>query len=124
MQPKPPSSEQREIVELKDAEQALRMEEAFAREGHTARTLVREDDLRVVLIAMRAGGSMEEHHTDHTAVIHVLNGEVKVRFGGRAVDVAAGCVFFFERGAVHAVEAAVDSAFLLTLGWRGKDDRG
>ncbi len=120
MQPRPNASDRRDTIDLGGSDLKLRGEEAYARDGHTARTLLRESDLRIVLIAMRKGASISEHHTDHTAAIQVLTGHVRVRFAGSVSDVHAGHLFVFEAGAPHEVEADVDSSFLLTLGWRDK----
>jgi quercetin dioxygenase-like cupin family protein len=121
MQPKPSASDNRATIDLGHSDLELRREDAYGRDGHTARTLVREADLRIVHIAMRKGASISEHHTDHTASIHVLSGHVRVRFSGSVADVPAGHLFVFEAGAPHEVDADVDSSFLLTLGWRNKE---
>lgn len=117
MQSKPRAPDAHEPLELLQAEQELRAESAYARDGHTARTLLRQSDLRVVLIVMRAGASIDQHHTDHTGVIHVLTGHVQMRLPHAVVPVATGSLFALERDIAHAVDAVVDCAFLLTLGW-------
>jgi quercetin dioxygenase-like cupin family protein len=98
-----------------DAE--LRTTKAYAREGHTARSLAREDDLRVVLLAMKASARIAEHRADETAVVHVLSGHVRLHLRDEAVDLPAGRLFVLEPGLPHDVEAVDDSSFLLTLGW-------
>jgi quercetin dioxygenase-like cupin family protein len=95
----------------------MRQEEAYAREGHTARTLVREDDLRIVLITMKAGSRIPEHHLDDTASIHALGGHLRLHLPDRVVELPAGRLVVLERGLRHDVEAVLESAFLLTLGW-------
>ena len=50
--------------------QELRAEPSYAREGHTARTLVRTSDLRVVLVVLRAGKKLLEHHVNVTASVY------------------------------------------------------
>jgi quercetin dioxygenase-like cupin family protein len=98
----------------------MRREEVYEREGHTARTLVRETDLRVVLVVMKGGGVIKEHRAKETASIHVLSGRVCVRLRDRSVDLPGGRLLVLERGLPHNVEAAEESAFLLTLGWHEK----
>ena len=120
MQTKPDAPEDHLTLDISRIEQDLRAESAYANDGHTARTLLRAHDLRVVLIVMRMGASIDEHHTDHTGVIHVLSGHVQIRVSNRAVPVTTGAMFALEPRVVHAVDAIVDSAFLLTLGWRDK----
>ena len=115
---KPPPT--RQSIDIGRAEQELRAEPAYAQDGHTARTLVRESDLRMVLIAIRQDASIDQHHTDHTACIHVLTGNITLRFATYSVAVPTGGIFVLEANAPHAVSAAVDSAFTLTIGWRDK----
>jgi quercetin dioxygenase-like cupin family protein len=95
----------------------MRQEDAYAREGHTARTLVREPDLRIVLIAIQAGSRIAEHDTNETASIHTLTGHIRVGIPDRVVDLRAGELLVLERGMRHDVEAVLESAVLLTIGW-------
>ena len=97
----------------------LRRHDAYLREGHTARTLVRKADLRVVLVVMQAGARMAEHRADETASVHALSGHVRLRLPEKVVELPAGRLLVIERGLRHDVEAVAESAFLLTLGWRG-----
>lgn len=107
-------------LDLGAIEGELRTQDSCLREGHTARTLVREPDLRVVLVAMKAGSRIAEHRTDKTASVHTLAGHVRLHLPDEVVDLTAGRIFVLEQGLRHAVEAVADSAFLLTLGWKGR----
>lgn len=107
-----------DIFDLAAVDSELRKEEAYQREGHTARTLVRKPDLRIVLVVMKAGARIAEHRTDHTASVHALSGHVRLRLPDEVADLPAGRVLVIERALKHDVEAVVESAFLLTLGWR------
>lgn len=98
----------------------LHAEDAYEREGKTARTLIREEDLRLVLVALKAGGSIAEHSAKATATVHTISGHVQLKLPERVVDVRAGQVLVLGKGLPHDVTAAVDSVFLLTLGWSGK----
>lgn len=101
-----------------DAE--LRRDDAYLRDGHTARTLVREPDLRVVLVVMKAGARIAEHQANETASIHALTGHVRLQLPEKVADLPAGRLLVIERGVRHDVEAMAESAFLLTLGWKEK----
>lgn len=65
--------------DLGAVDREMRQEAAYLREGHTARTLVREPDLRVVLVVMKAGARIAEHHADETASVHALSGHIRLR---------------------------------------------
>jgi quercetin dioxygenase-like cupin family protein len=107
------------IFDLAAVDSELRREDAYQRDGHTARTLVRKPDLRIVLVVMKAGARIAEHRADETAAVHALSGHVRLRLPDSTADLAAGRMLVLERGLKHDVEAVADSAFLLTLGWRG-----
>lgn len=106
--------------ELAEVAREMRGEGAYSREGHTAHTLVREADLRIVLLAMNAGSVMKEHRADETASLLTLSGHVRLRFADRVADLPNGRLLMIERGLAHNVEALEESVLLLTLGWRAK----
>ena len=66
------------IFDLAEVQSELRKEDAYQREGHTARTLVRKPDLRIVLVVMKAGARIVEHRADETASAHALSGHVRL----------------------------------------------
>ena len=103
------------MFHLDAVDDEMRRAAAYEREGHTARTLLRLDDLRVVLVVMKAGSRIKEHQADGSACIHALCGHLRVRLPDRTVDVPAGRLLALAGGLRHDVEAVADSAFLLTL---------
>jgi quercetin dioxygenase-like cupin family protein len=94
----------------------LRGEPPYARNGHTARTLVRAPDQRVVLMVLKAGAQIPEHHADATVTIQLLSGRVIVGLPSRAVEMKGGALLALAAGLRHHVEAGEESALLLTLG--------
>ena len=58
--------------------------------GQNARTLIKYDDLRVVLIALAAKTRMPEHKADGRIAVHVLSGHIQVRASGRTFNLRAG----------------------------------
>ncbi len=105
------------IFDLAAIEAEMRQEHAYGGEGHTARTLVREQDLRIVLIVMKAGARIAEHRASDSISLHVLSGHVRLRLPDKAADLTSGRLISLEPGLRHDVEAVAESAFLLTLGW-------
>ena len=53
----------REIDLAREARE-LRADETWQREGHNAKTLIKNDSLRIVLIDMHEGARVGEHQTD------------------------------------------------------------
>lgn len=99
----------------------LKSEETWQRESHNANTLVKEPDLRIVLITMKRGAQLAQHTTAGRLSIQVLDGEILVRLPDRVVDVPAGGLLALDRGIAHDVEARDESSFLLTLIWPGEE---
>ena len=112
----PETSEQGIEFDLAGLEREMRLEPAFVQNGHTARTLVRLPDLRVVLIVMQAGSRIAEHVARETATIQVLSGELRLGVADHAIQLPAGRLLMLPAGVRHDVEATGESAFLLTLG--------
>jgi quercetin dioxygenase-like cupin family protein len=102
-------------LDLAAADRELRAEEAYQRDGHTARTLIREPAVRIVLVVMRAGAKIAQHQTQDTASISTIAGTVRFGLRARTVEVGAGRLLVIPPGLAHDVEAVGDSAFLLTL---------
>jgi quercetin dioxygenase-like cupin family protein len=93
----------------------LRTEDAYDRDRHTARTLVREPAMRVVLVVMKAGATIAQHRSHDTALIHALAGHLRLCLPDRTVDLPAGQLLVIPPDLAHDVEAVVESRFLITL---------
>lgn len=85
--------------------------------GQNARTLVKYDDFRIVLTALRAHARMPGHQTEGRISIQTVHGHIQVRAEGRTFDLPAGRLLTLDRGLPHDVEAVEDSALLLTIAW-------
>lgn len=85
--------------------------------GHTAKTLVKHSDFRIVLIAIKAGGHLTQHRTEGRISVHTLDGHIRFHPPEQTVELPAGHMLALERDIPHDVEAIVDSAFLLTIAW-------
>ena len=88
--------------------------------GHNARTLVKYDDLRVVLIALRANARMAEHKTEGRISMEVLSGHLQVHAAGRTFNLRPGRLLALDHGLSHDVESLEESALLLTIAWPAK----
>lgn len=88
--------------------------------GQNAKTLVKYEDLRVVLMALQAKARLPEHKTEGRISVHVLSGHVQLRASGRTFDLRAGGLLALDQGIPHDLEALDESAVLLTIAWPGK----
>jgi len=99
----------------------LRYERGYREGDRNANTLVKASNFRVILTVLRAGAQLLAHQTAGAVAIQTLEGQLRLHVGGLPVDLPAGHLLALEPSVVHDVEAAVDSTFLLTIGWRGED---
>lgn len=85
--------------------------------GDNARTLVKYDDLRVVLVALKRYAQLPTHQARGRISIQTVAGHVAVPAEGRNFDLPAGRFLALDQGLPHDVEALKDSAVLLTIAW-------
>ena len=101
----------------------LRREPAW-QSGQNAKTLVKFDDLRIVLMSLQARSRIPGHQTEGRISIHAVAGHIQVRAQGRTFDLPSGGLLALDRGLPHDVEALEDSAVLLTIAWPGRKGEG
>ncbi len=89
-------------------------------DGHIAKTLVKQDDFRVVLIALNPDGRLPEHKTSGRFSVQTLAGHVRMHALGRTFDLPAGSLMSLDREVPHDVVALEESAILVTIAWRGE----
>jgi quercetin dioxygenase-like cupin family protein len=94
----------------------LRQQSSYRNGNPSGRTLVKEPDLRIVLMALRAGARLQEHHASGPISIQVIEGPLRVSLPAESVELTVGQLLALESGIRHDVEAIEDSAFLLTIG--------
>ena len=100
----------KEIAQLHD-------EEAWQRTGRNSKTLVKQPDFRIVLIALKKGVHLEEHSADARISIHALSGQVKLQLPEQTVDLPEGHLLVLDRALDRDLEALQDCAILLTISW-------
>ena len=87
----------------------------LARNGRSARTLVKEGPLRLTMVAIGPGGTLPAHSAAGPITIHVLEGEVTVRALERDHPLGPGDVLVLAPGTEHAAHSALGGVFLLTV---------
>jgi quercetin dioxygenase-like cupin family protein len=106
------------VIELDCASEiaALRASDSYQRADHAAETVAKQSELRLVLVALKAGGLMHEHHADAPITVHGLEGRIRFDVGGHSHELIPGHVLVVAAGLPHSVHAIEESAFLLTIG--------
>src|SRR6267142_1887260 len=100
---KPPAAPL-EVIDLDAEATQLRSQEAWQLHRQSAKTLVKHEHLRVVLIALQAGRRCQEHRAEESVSVQTLQGRIRVHL---ASDQA------------HDFEAVEESTLLLALAWTG-----
>jgi quercetin dioxygenase-like cupin family protein len=89
--------------------------ELLAQRGRTSRTIVKEGPLRIVLMAIAAGGDLPAHSTDEPVQIHVTDGEIVFHAVDEDYHLVKGDVLVFAAGVEHSAKSEDGCVFLLTV---------
>lgn len=81
----------------------------------TAKTLVKSGPMRVLLVAIDEGGTIEEHAVDGPFSVQCLIGRAVVRLPGEVKEVRVGDLLVVDSGVTHDVEAKEPAALLITI---------
>jgi len=96
----------------------LREQAADARSGRAAKTLVKEGQLRVTLVALRNGAVLGAHHVEGDVTLQVLRGQFEVRTQDTTIRAAKGNIIALRAGVSHDARALRDSTVLITTSMR------
>src|SRR5689334_22457592 len=65
----------------------LREEDSWTRgSGRSSKTLAKYPDFRIVLVLMKPGSEMKEHHADGRISIQTIQGRMRLQLPDRAVE--------------------------------------
>lgn len=101
----------------------LRAADEYVHAGVSAVTLARDEHVTVVLVALRKGSAMREHHAPSASTVAVLAGRVAFVADRepRRTELGPGELAAFAADLPHAIEALEDAAYLVTIGGRSRD---
>ena len=81
----------------------------------SARTLVKNQSLRVVLVGVRPTGRIAEHCAEGSITVQVLEGCVELHTDRRSWTIGAGMLLSLDAGIPHSVSTMEGGIFLLTI---------
>lgn len=93
----------------------LRDKAAEASNGRAAKTLVKEGQLRVTLVALKRGAALDTHSVEGTVSVHVVRGRCGLDAGGREAALSSGELIVIGQGVEHSLRARVDCVLLITV---------
>jgi quercetin dioxygenase-like cupin family protein len=118
--PMKPSEAATELIDLQEEARQLRAQPAWNEHGQSAKTLVKHEHFRLVLVAVKAGRRCREHSAEESMSAHAIDGAVRVHLeAGGDLELRAGNVLALAPGLCHDFEASEDATILLTLAWTG-----
>lgn len=96
---------------------ALRLADlvTYAEGSVVSRAIVQEKAATLTLFAFDAGQALSEHTTAFDGYVEVLDGEVDLVIGGKALTARTGDVVLLPAGVPHAVNATRRFKMLLTM---------
>jgi hypothetical protein len=105
--------------DLRQEIRLLRKEESWRRGlGRSSRTLVKQQDFRIVLVLMKANTRLTEHRTKARISIQAIQGRIRVHIPHQSkVELAVAGLLALDSAIPYDIEAVRESAFLLTISW-------
>jgi quercetin dioxygenase-like cupin family protein len=103
-------------IDLAAELKALRASDAYQTADHAAKMIAKHPGLRVLLMALKPGGKMHEHHADGAITVQGVDGHVEFKVGESAVALTRGRLLTVAAGVPHSVIGVDESALLLTMG--------
>ncbi|MEQ8351459.1 MAG: cupin domain-containing protein [Leptospiraceae bacterium] len=95
----------------------LRKDELYAKEGKTARTLVRSNNLTIILTVLKEGNGLQPHKAPGPIHVIVLDGQLSFRVSSQEGEtLSAKDSIVVPSGHSHSVQAITDCAFMITIG--------
>ena len=105
--------------DLRQEIRLLRKEESWQRgTGRSSRTLVKQQDFRIVLVLMKAKTRLTEHRANARISIQTVLGRIRVRVRSEnMVELPVAGLLALDSSIAYDIEALRESAFLLTISW-------
>ena len=98
------------------------MEEAtVTTSGRASLTLAHGSEMTLVLVALKAGTTLEDHQAPAAATVITLSGDIIFTTSAEKSTLEQGEAVAFTADILHAVYASEDSAFLIVIGGKGSD---
>ena len=112
-----PLSGQGLLFHLTDEIRGLREDLGRASGGRAAKTLTKSDGLRVTLVLLQAGVTVDPQATTGGASLHILEGRLRVQADTRVLQAELGDLVVLSENLREPIRAEEDSAFLVTVAW-------
>jgi quercetin dioxygenase-like cupin family protein len=106
-----------DVFALSDEVRSLRGDLDHTSGGRAAKTLAKTDGLRVTLVLLTSGATLNPESTAGGASLHVLEGRVRVQAEGAQWDLGPRDLIVLGENLREPVTAMEEAAFLVTVAW-------
>lgn len=105
---------------LRELAAELEARDEYGRSGVSGITLVRDENLTLMLVALREGAVMREHRAPSAGGVVLLSGRASFVAGdeGSETELATGSLAVFSADMPHAVRAQENARYLVIIGGR------
>lgn len=110
------------LVDLNEERKRIERRGRHESQGRTARTLVKDDLLRVTLVTLGPDGELDEHRAPGPITVQPLSGSVCFVVDGVEHELETGDLLALEDGVPHSVRSDEGGSFLLTVAHPGSGD--
>jgi quercetin dioxygenase-like cupin family protein len=100
---------------LDEAMQQLRSESAWQKNDRNALTLLKNDQMRILIMGLKAGAHLRRHVADGMLSVHLLEGHVTFSTDQQSLELHKGSLISLHPNEPHEVLARQESMLLLTI---------
>lgn len=93
----------------------LKKETAWINGDRNAVTLQKNSNIRIVLISLRKGATLNEHKVEGPITLFVLSGKMNFIAGEEKIVIETNGLIVLEKTIPHDVEALEDTIYILTI---------
>lgn len=94
----------------------IKQEDSWENGERNAITLLKSDNMRLVLIALRAGEIIDFRQSDNLISLQLLEGDSEFRTINKTVELKQGNLLTLHENIEHSLVAISETIFLLTIG--------
>jgi quercetin dioxygenase-like cupin family protein len=94
----------------------IKQEDSWQNGQRNAITLLKSDNMRLVLIALRAGEEIDFRQSDNLISLQLLEGNSEFRAVNKTVELKQGNLITLHENMEHSLIAISETIFLLTIG--------
>ncbi len=111
-------------LDISEQIELLKAEPEWAAGMEDGITLAKYPHMRVVLVSLRKGRSMQEHKIEGPMSLYVISGHISLTAGTSEYELKEKGLLTVRKEVLHEVSAKSDSVFLLTIlrAYRGQTE--